>query len=559
NKMDRIGADFEGALEAITEKIGARPVCVNFPVGEAETFTGIIDVLKGVYIEFDQSSFGQVFIETEIPSECEEEFINRRNELIDVVSEYDEAVLDAYLEDKEITADMLKKAIRRGVLENRILPVLSGSSLHNIGVQPLMDAIVDYLPAPSDIPPIKGINPIKDRPTTRALELDAPTSALAFKIATDKYVDKLIFLRVYSGRIDKKNGLLDPRSGKRERISRIFQMHSDRREQMDEAFAGDVVAVAGLRDVKTGDTLCDPKNPIVFEPMVFPEPVIFVAIEPKSTADSKKLTESLARLEDEDPTFKVREDKETGQTIISGMGELHLEILVDRLIREFNVAANVGNPQVSYRETITKNKIMEYTVDRALGESIQFASVKIECYPRDSGKGFEFIDKFDDCDFPLEFRRAIETGLKDTLESGPIAGYPLLDVGAKLVSAKWSDDSSTAMAFRVASASAFSRALNQASPILLEPVMAVEVVVPEGNVGEILNDLAVRNAHIADVGDRKSDKIVSAEVPLAEMFGYSTSLRNLSQGRATYTMQFAKYRRLPGNREKAMLDRIRGY
>ena len=559
NKMDRMGADFDGALDAMVERLGAHPVCLNIPVGEADEFKGIIDVLRGVFITYDEDSFGESFVEKDIPNDWVEEFEKRRTELIDAVTEYDEPVLEAFLEEREITLDLLKSAIRRGVLENRILPVLAGSALHNIGVQPLLDAIVDYLPAPSDLPPIEGEDPESGKAVSRTPDVDEPTSALVFKIASDKYVDKLVFLRIYSGSIDKRLGLLDPRTGKRERINRIFLMDSDRREQLEKAFAGDVVAVAGLRDVKTGDTLCDPKHPIVYERMTFPEPVIFVAIEPKSAADSKKLEDSLRRLEDEDPTFKVREDKETGQTIISGMGELHLEILVARMIREFGVAASVGQPQVAYRETITERAIAEYTVDRSLGESMQFASLEIECYPRKRGEGFRFDNCLDDRSFPDEFLRAIESGIRDSLESGPIAGYPLIDVGVKLISAKWSEDSSTAMAFRVAAATALLKALKAASPILLEPVMAVEVVVPEANVGEVLNDLAVRNAHIESVGERKGDKIVESTVPLAEMFGYSTSLRNLTQGRATYTMQFSQYRRLPSQREKAMLERIRGF
>jgi len=503
NKMDRMGADFEGALDMMAEKLAARPVCLTIPVGAEENFEGIIDILTGRFIKYDRGTFGMEFEEVDIPADSLEEYERRRHELIDAVSEYDESVLEAYLEEKEITPDILKPAIRHGVLEHKILPVLTGSALHNIGIQPLMDAIVAYLPAPIDLPPMKGQNPETEEEESREVDFDSPTSALVFKVATDKYVDKLVFLRIYSGRIDKKLGLLDPRTGKRERVSRIFQMHSDKRDQLDEALAGDVVAVAGLRDVKTGDTLCDPKHPIIFEPMTFPEPVIFVAIEPKSAADTKKLEESLNRLEDEDPTFKVREDKETGQTIISGMGELHLEVLVDRLIREFGVEAHVGNPQVAYRETVSEEAVVEYTVDRSLGESVQFASVKVACSPRARGEGFAYDDQFDDYDFPEEFRRAIESGIRDSLESGPIAGYQLLDIGARLISAKWSEDSSTAMAFRVAASTAFSRAVSEASPVLLEPVMAVEVVVPEANIGEILNDLAVRNAHIEKVGDAK--------------------------------------------------------
>ncbi len=559
NKMDRMGADFEGALDSIFERLKAKPVCLTIPVGEAEDFRGIIDILDGKFIEFDQEEFGAVFEETEIPEEMMEEYETRRSELIEAVTEYSEPVLTAFIEGEEITSELLKPSIRKGVLDRKLLPVLTGSSLHNIGVQKLMDAIVDYLPAPTDLPPAIGMNPEKEAEEKRELTPEAPMSALVFKIATDKYVDKLVFMRIYSGSVDKKLGMLNPRTGKRERISRIFQMHSDKREQLEEAVAGDVVAVAGLREVKTGDTLCDPKKPIIYEQMTFPEPVIFVAIEPKSTADSAKLEESLARLEEEDPTFKVREDKETGQTIIAGMGELHLEILVDRMIREFGVAANVGNPQVAYRETIIDKAKAKYTVDRSLGESTQFAEVFLECYPRERGMGFEFRDEFDNCSFPEEFRRAIEAGIRDTLESGPIAGYPLLDVGAKLISAKWSEDSSNAMAFRVAAVNAFSRALNDASPVFLEPVMDVEVVVPETNMGEVLNDLAIRSAHIENVSDRKDLKVIDATVPLAEMFGYSTTLRNLSQGRATYTMQFSKYRRLPGHREKTLIEKIRGF
>jgi len=559
NKMDRMGADFEGALDSIVERLKAKPVCLNIPMGEAEDFRGIIDIIHGKFIKFDPDEYGATFEESEIPEEMIIEYETRRSELIEAITEYSEPVLEAYIEGRELTSELLIPAIRKGVLESRILPVLTGSSLHNIGVQRLMDAIVDYLPAPSDLPPVIGKHPENEKEEKRELTPEAPMSALAFKIATDKYVDKLVFIRVYSGIIDKKLGMLNPRTGKRERISRIFQMHSDKREQMEEAVAGDVIAVAGLRDVKTGDTLCDPKHPIFFEQMTFPEPVIFVAIEPKSAADSAKLEESLTRLEEEDPTFKVREDKETGQTIIAGMGELHLEILVDRMIREFGVAANVGNPQVAYRETIVETATAEYKVDRSLGESVQFAEVKIECYPREQGTGFEFRDEFENCDFPAEFRRSIEAGIRDTLESGPIAGYPLIDVGARLVSAKWSEDSSNAMAFRVAAGTAFSRALNIAMPVFLEPVMDVEVVVPESYMGEVLNDLAIRNAHIENVSDRRDLKVIDATVPLAAMFGYSTALRNLSQGRATYTMQFSQYRRLPKSREKALIEKIRGY
>jgi len=559
NKMDRAGADFDGAVEMMIDKLKARPVCMAIPVGEADTYTGVIDILEGMYIEYEQSSLGAEFHLKDIPDEYRELYEEKHHELIDVISEFDEDILEAYIEERDIPEGLIKKAIRKGVLYRKILPVFCGSALHNSGVQPLIDAIVDYLPAPSDLPPIEGIDPRKDKAVNRDLTPEAPPSALAFKIASDQYVDRLVYLRVYSGEIDKKHGLLNPRNDKRERISRIFLMHSDKREQLETASAGDIVAVAGLKNVKTGDTLCDPKNPIVYEPMVFPEPVIFVAIEPKSQADFKKLEESLARLEDEDPTFRVREDKETGQTIIAGMGELHLEILVDRLIREFGVEAHVGKPQVAYRETITNKATSEYTLDRTLGENVQYAKVKIECYPRESERGFEFKNEYDNSEFPDEFIRAIESGIRDTVESGPIAGYPLLDVAATLIKADWHEDSTSAISFRVAAATAFTKALNDASPVLLEPVMDVEVVVPEGFLGEILNDLAVRNAHIENVFDRKDLKVIKTTVPLAEMFGYSTVVRNLSQGRANYTMQFSKYRRLPSQREKSLLERIRGY
>ncbi|RKZ34769.1 elongation factor G [bacterium] len=560
NKMDRMGADFERAVETISEKLGSKAVPINIPMGEEEHFEGVIDLVTMQTMIWKEEKLGAEFETIPIPHDFQGEAQIAREHLIDTLVDYDDDLLETILDDENPTPEQLNRAIRTGTLQQEFVPVLAGSALKNKGIQPLLNAVVNFLPAPSDVPPVKGIHPRTGDEIFRKSEPDAPFSSLAFKIAADPYVDRLSYIRIYSGTIKVGNQYLNPRTDKKERVQKIFRMHANKRIELDETYAGDVVAIAGMKTISTGDTLCDTKKPIAFESMEFPEPVIFIAVEPKSRADAEKIDKTLQILADEDPTFKYHQDTETGQTIISGMGELHLEILVDRMIREFNVGVNVGNPQVAYRETITSSAKSKYTIDKPLGGKHQFAVVEIEVMPGEKGSGIEVIKKFKSTvEIPENFIKAVENGILSTKDSGTIAGYPLLDLVVKITHLEFDEEHSTELAFEMASSQAFLQAVRKASPVLLEPVMEIEVVVPEQNLGDVMGDLSARSAEIQGIDHRKDGEVVKAIVPLAEMFGYTTSLRSLTQGRGFFTMQFSHYRRLPPAKEEKLLMKIRGY
>jgi len=562
NKMDRMGADFVRAVEMMREKLGANAVPINLPIGEENTFEGVIDLINMQALIWNEETLGAEFEIHPIPENMLDEARIARALLLETIADFDDELLECFLEETELSEEIMKRAIRSGVIKHGFVPVLTGSALRNKGIQPLLNAIVDFLPAPVDIPPAKGIHPKTNMENERKSESDVPFSALAFKIVADPYVERLTFLRIYSGTMKQGGQYLNPRTGKKERIQKIFRMHANKREELNRAFAGDVTAVAGMRSISTGDTLCDTNKPIVYEIMEFPEPVIFIAVEPKSKADEDKLDKSLARLTDEDPTFRHRIDTETGQTIISGMGELHLEVLVDRMVREFNVEVNVGNPQVAYRETITAKASSKYTFDKALGNKHLYAVVEIEVEQGEEDSGIIVKDKAPDNEeikIPREFRDAAKRGILATKESGPVAGYPLLDMIAEITYLEFEEEHSTSMAFEMAAAQAFSQAVCSAGPALLEPVMEIEVIVPEINLGDVMGDLSSRGAEIQGIDHRNDGEVIKAIVPLSEMFGYTTSLRSFTKGRGFFTMQFSHYRRLPKQKEEKLLMRIKGY
>ncbi len=559
NKMDRVGADFERAVEMLHERLGAKAAPINIPIGKEESFRGVVDLLRMKALIWRDETLGAKFDELEVPEEVASEALEARNALFELIADFDDELMECLLDDREPPLDVIKRAIRKGTIAYGFVPVLAGAALRNKGVQPLLDAIVDFLPSPLDVPPVKGRHPKTGQELERPPNPDAPLAALAFKIAADPYVDRLTYLRLYSGTLKVGGTYLNPRTRTKERVQKIFRMHANRREELQRAHAGDVVAVAGLRTVATGDTLCDPHKPIVFEAMEFPDPVIFVAVEPKSKADEAKLDRAIARLEDEDPTFRHREDPETGQRIIAGMGELHLEVLVDRMIREFGVEVNVGKPYVAYREAVTEVSRSRYTLDRAVGGKNLFAEVEVEVSPADVG-GVCVEDALpSDHPLPQQFRQAIERGILSTKDSGPVAGYPLHNVLARIVGAEFSEEHSTDIAFEMAAAQAFQDAVRSANPILLEPVMKIEVVVPERNLGDVMGDLTSRGAEIEGIDHRSDGEVIRAVVPLDEMFGYTTTLRSLTQGRGFFTMQFSHYRRLPPAKEERILLKIRGY
>jgi elongation factor G len=544
--MDRIGADFENVVNMMRERLGANPYPVQYPLGEGDLFTGVIDLvaMKAIIYEDD---LGSKFIEAEIPDTLREKVDGLRHTLVEAAVEHDDELLERYLGGEEPTEDELRQAIREATIAGQIFPVFCGSAFKNKGVQALLDAVIDYLPSPVDVPSIQGHLPFHDETLEdRAASDDAPFSALAFKIATDPYVGKLTFFRVYSGSIPAGSHVLNATRGKKERIGRILQMHANKREEREDIFAGDIAAAIGLKNVKTGDTLCDPKHPIILEAMKFPEPVIAVAIEPKTKADQDKLGNGLGKLADEDPTFQVHTDDETGQTIISGMGELHLEIIVDRLRREFGVDANIGRPQVAYRETIREaSKKVEGKFVRQTGGRGQYGHVVINIEPTEAGVGFLFEDKIRGGSIPREYISSVEQGLKEALGSGVLAGFPILDLKVELIDGSYHDVDSNEMAFRIAGSMALKEGVRKSKPVLLEPVMDVEVVTPSDYMGDLIGDLSSRRGRIGGMADRGDAQVIGASVPLGEMFGYSTTLRSLSQGRAVYTMQFSHYEEVP--------------
>ena len=557
NKMDRIGADFFRGLEMMVDRLGANPVALQIPIGREAEFRGIIDLVEMHAIVY-KDELGTEFEITDIPDELCDQADEWRLKLVEAVADHDDHLLETYIEGGEITPDHLRQVIRQATLDISITPVLCGSAFKNKGVQPLMDAIVDYLPSPSDVPPVMGITPKGDE-VARPTADDAPFSALAFKVAVDPYVGKLTYFRVYSGTLKAGSYVYNSSREKRERISRILQMHANHREDRDEIYAGELAAAVGLKVTGTGDTLCDPAKPIILESMEFPEPVISVAIEPKTKADEEKLANSLQRLAEEDPTFRVRTDEETGQTIIAGMGELHLEIIVDRLVREFNVDANVGKPQVAYRETI-RNKVdkAEGRFVRQTGGRGQYGHVVIELQPNEPGGGYEFENRIVGGTIPRDYIPSVDEGIQEAMSTGVLAGYPMVDIKAALIDGSYHEVDSSDMAFKIAGSLAFKNAAQKAKPVLLEPMMAVEVVTPAEFMGDVMGDLNARRGHIDGMEPRGNAQVITATVPLSTMFGYATDLRSTTQGRATYTMQFKHYAEVPAPIANEIVAKVRG-
>jgi len=546
NKMDRTGANFFAAVASMRERLAANAVPVQLPIGQEEHFSGVIDLVEMKAIVY-KDDLGQEFDVTEIPAELAEQAHEYHHQLIDAVSHFDDELLEAYVGDENsVTADQIKHALRQATLASVLTPVLLGSAFKNKGVQPLLDAVIDYLPSPLDVPAIQGIDPKTNAEIERAASYDAPFSALAFKVMSDPYVGKLTYFRVYSGKIKAGERVINTTTGKTERVGRILQMHANHREERDEIGAGEIAAAVGLKQTTTGDTLSAEAHPIVLESMTFPEPVIAVAVEPRSKADQDKLGAGLARLAEEDPTFRVTSDEETGQTLIAGMGELHLEIIVDRLMREFNVAANVGRPQVAYRETISRpvEKVRGRFV-RQTGGSGQYGDVEINLLPQEPGAGYEFADKIVGGKIPKEYIPAVNAGIEEAMGAGVLAGYPVVDVKVELVDGSYHDVDSSERAFKIAGSMAFKDAMKRAKPILLEPMMSVEVTTPEEYLGDVMGNLSSRRGRIESMGPQGNAQIVTASVPLSEMFGYATDLRSMSQGRAAFTMQFERYEEVP--------------
>jgi elongation factor G len=557
NKMDRVGADFYRCLDMIKDRLDANTAVVQLPIGSESEFRGVVDLLQMKAMVWDDG-MGESFELVDIPAELADDAETWRHELIDVVSQYDENVLEKYVGEEEITDDDLRVALRAATTSGEVVPVLCGTAFKNKGVQPLLDAVVDYLPSPVDIPAIQGTD-AKENELERKADDAEPFAALAFKIMSDPYVGKLTYFRVYSGKLAAGSAVLNATKDKKERIGRLLQMHANHREDKEAVFAGDIVAAVGLKNTTTGDTLCDPDKPIILERMEFPEPVISVAIEPKTKSDQDKLGKALSSLSDEDPTFQVRTDDETGQTIISGMGELHLDVLVDRMVREFSVAANVGKPQVAYRETITKpvEKIEERYV-RQTGGKGQYGHVVISLEPTGPGGGYEFVDKITGGVIPREYIPAVDAGIQQAMEGGVVAGYPFVDVRVILTFGSYHDVDSSEMAFKIAGSMAFKKAAKAANPVLLEPIMAVEVVTPEDYMGDVIGDLSSRRGRVEGMEQRGNAHVVRAQVPLGEMFGYATDLRSRTQGRATYTMQFDSYQQVPESIAEEIVKRVRG-
>jgi len=554
NKMDRVGADFENVVGMLKDRLGANAHPVHYPMGEGELFTGVVDIVRNVGIIWEDE-LGSKFSEHPVPADLQEKVKKYRHDLIEAAVETDDVLLEKYLAGEELSEEEIQRAIRGATIGGQIFPVFCGSAFKNKGVQALLDGVIDYLPSPLDIPPIKGHLPQEDETfETRDPDDSAPFAALAFKIATDPFVGKLTFFRVYSGSLKSGSYVMNSTKDKRERVGRILQMHANKREERDEVYAGDIAAAIGLKDTKTGDTLSDADHQIILEAMKFPEPVIALAIEPKTKADQDKLAIGLGKLADEDPTFRVHTDPETSQTIISGMGELHLEIIVDRLRREFGVDANIGRPQVAYRETIKAAvEKVEAKFVRQTGGRGQYGHVVINMSPGEPGSGFIFEDKIVGGVIPREYINPVENGIKDAMTSGIIAGYPVIDLKVQLIFGSYHDVDSSEMAFKIAGSMAFKEAMRRATPILLEPIMDVEVVTPSDYMGDIIGDLSSRRGRVGGMTERAGARVIGASVPLGEMFGYSTILRSMSQGRAVYSMQFAHYEEVPKSKAEEIM------
>ena len=555
NKMDRVGADFENVVGMMRERLGANAFPVQYPLGEGELFTVIVDIVRNKAFHY-QDELGSEVEEGEVPDSLIEKVKELRHEIMEAAVEHDDALLEKYLAGEELTDEELSHAIRTATVAGKIFPVFCGSAFKNKGVRALLDGVIDYLPSPLDVPAILGHLPQHDEtPAVRKASDDAHFSALAFKIMTDPFVGKLTYVRVYSGSLPSGSYVLNATQDRKQRVGRLLQMHANKREERDEVFAGDIAAVIGLKNVKTGDTICHPDHPIILEAMNFPEPVISVAIEPKTRVDADKLTGGLVKLADEDPTFRVHTDEETSQTIISGMGELHLEIIVDRLRREFGVEANIGRPQVSYRETIrSRSEKVEGKFVRQSGGRGQYGHVVINIEPMEPGGGFVFEDRVKGGVIPREFISSVEQGIKEALDSGVLAGYPVIDLKVELIDGSYHDVDSSEMAFKIAGSMAIKNGVKKSAPVLLEPVMDVEVVTPSDYMGDIIGDLSSRRGKVGGMTDRGDAQIIGASVPLGEMFGYATTLRSLSQGRAVYTMQFAHYEEVPKSKAEEIIN-----
>ncbi len=560
NKMDRIGADFYHVLEMIKERLGSNPLPIVLPIGAGDIFTGIIDLITMKAILYNESSLGAHFEIGDIPNDMVEEAEKWRHHLIEETASYDEHLLEKYLDEKEITEDELKAAIRKGCLDNTFVPTLCGSAFKNKGVQRLLDAVNDFLPSPLDIGSINGYDPDdSDVVITREPSVDDSFSALAFKVMTDPYVGKLTFMRVYSGSLNAGSYVANPNTGKRERISRILLMHANKREELEKVSAGEIVAAVGLKNTHTGDTLCEEKNLIMLESMEFPEPVVEVSVEPATKADQDALSKGLGKLSEEDPTFKVSIHPDTGQTIIAGMGELHLEILVDRLLREFNVKANVGTPQVAYTEAITKRvEKIDVKFARQSGGRGQYGHVVINVEPNEVGKGYHFEDKIVGGAIPREYIQPVSQGMQEAIKNGVLAGYPIEDIRVELIHGSYHDVDSSEMAFKIAGSMAIQEACKKAGPVLMEPMMKVEVVVPEEYLGDVMGDINSRRGNIESMGQRKDAHVVNAVVPLARMFGYATDLRSITQGRAVFHMEFSNFKEVPASVKESIIEMAHG-
>jgi elongation factor G len=548
NKMDRVGANFAAVVDQLRDRLAAPAVPIQFPIGAEDGFTGLVDLVTMQAIQWSEEDLGSTMTVGEIPEEIRADAEAAREQLIEALADVDESIMEKFLEGEEVPEAQIKAAIRTGAISLKLCPVLCGSAFKNKGVQAMLDAVVDYLPSPLDVPAIKGVDPDDEEKTmTRESSDDAPFAGLAFKIMTDPFVGSLAFVRVYSGHIEVGQTILNTRTGKKERVGRLLKMHANNREDVQEVWAGDIVAMVGIKNATTGDTICDPKDPIVLESIHFPEPVIAVAIEPKTKSDQEKLGQALAKISQEDPSFRVNQDHETGQTLIAGMGELHLEIIVDRIMREFKVDANVGKPQVAYRETVRSQARNRLKYAKQSGGRGQFADVDLEIVPLEPGEGFVFEDAIKGGVIPREYIPAVQKGIAEASGSGPLAGYPVIDFKVRLVDGSFHEVDSSEMAFKICGSMAFKEVVRKASPILLEPMMAVEVVMPEEYMGDVIGDLNSRRGKVQSMDARGAGQVVKAMVPLANMFGYATELRSRTQGRATYTMQFDHYEPVPSS------------
>ena len=549
NKLDRVGADFFRTVEMMTERLGVSPVLVQVPVGSAESFKGVIDLVDMEFLTWNTDDMGLDVKRSPIPGDLESTALDYRDQLLAGIADWDDDLLVKYLDGQEIKANEIRRALRQATLNSGLIPVLCGSALKNVGVQPLLDSINYYLPSPLDVPDISGKNPQSGVDESRSARNDHDFSALAFKIATDPHVGKLTFLRVYSGKIDKGSRVLNATNGKKDRLDRVLQMHANKREELSSLSAGDIVAAVGLKNVSTGDTICTPSSPVILESMDFPAPVISIAVEPKTKADIEKMNLSLARLVEEDPTLRAKTDEETGQLLLSGMGELHLEIIVDRLLREFGVSAEIGNPEVAYRETVERHAVANHKYARQTGGRGQYGHVVLEVYPVEKGIGFEFVDEIRGGAIPTEYIPAVKKGIEQAMTNGVLAGYPVTDVGVRLYDGSFHPVDSSEMAFSIAGSLAFKEAVKKAKPVLLEPMMKTEVIVPDEYLGKVIGDLNTRRAQILDteLQVKSSTQVVKAYTPLAQMFGYVKSLRSFTQGRANYSMEFSHYSGVPSN------------